>query len=124
MYHAKNHAKSVARSLRQRSTKYEAKIWRWPRGRRFHGAKFRRQCPIGPYVVDFYCDAAKLAIELDGSWHGNWRDRVRTEYLEGDGVHLLRIPNRAIEEDEDTVARIIEGILLELTATGPAVRKG
>ena len=58
-----------ARRLRKQPTRAEDILWRRLRGSRFDGAKFRRQVPFDRYVVDFYCDAAKLVIELDGTQH-------------------------------------------------------
>jgi YD repeat-containing protein len=58
-----------ARALRKESTLTEEIVWRWLRNRRFGDWKFRRQYPIGPYIADFYCDALKLVIEIDGETH-------------------------------------------------------
>ncbi|HUJ03471.1 MAG TPA: DUF559 domain-containing protein, partial [Rhizomicrobium sp.] len=59
-----------ARKLRREQTDFERKIWYALRNRRFAGFKFRRQQPMGPYVVDFVCFEEKLVIELDGGQHG------------------------------------------------------
>ncbi|MCL5994855.1 MAG: endonuclease domain-containing protein, partial [Chloroflexi bacterium] len=71
-----------SRALRQQQTDAEKHLWRLLRDRQFHGAKFRRQHPIGNYILDFYCHEAKLAIELDGSQHAEpdqaAHDAVRT----------------------------------------------
>src|SRR5205807_3851435 len=64
-----------ARTMRHEPTKAERKLWRWLRDRRFGDHKFRRQYPVGRYVLDFYCHDLKLAIELDGSPH-----EFRAEY--------------------------------------------
>ena len=61
--------KTFARQLRSEQTEVEQQLWRALRNRRLQGVKFRRQHPVPPYVLDFYCHAAKLAIELDGSQH-------------------------------------------------------
>ena len=58
-----------ARSLRQNATDVENELWYHLRARRMQGVKFRHQHPIPPYTVDFYCDAAKLVVELDGAQH-------------------------------------------------------
>jgi len=60
---------SRARYLRKNATPAEQKLWRHLRNREIAGYKFRRQHPVGPYVLDFYCPAARLAIEVDGSGH-------------------------------------------------------
>ncbi len=61
--------KDFARKLRKSETDAERKIWQQLRNRYLNGAKFRRQHPVGPYVVDFICINGKLIIELDGSQH-------------------------------------------------------
>jgi very-short-patch-repair endonuclease len=70
--------------------------------------RFRRQHPIGPYALDFYCPAAKLAIEIDGEAHNIGdrpeRDEVRTKWLNEQGVEVLRIPARDVLRDPDDVA--------------------
>jgi very-short-patch-repair endonuclease len=79
----------------------------WVRLRRAE-VRFRRQHPIGRYVLDFYCPAAKLAIEVDGAAHdfGNrpQRDDVRTAWLNGEGIQVLRIPAKDVLADPDAVA--------------------
>ena len=71
-----------ARYLRENRTTAEAKVWRWLRGRKLIGWKFRRQYPIGTYILDFYCNALRLAIELDGVGHVSSRDSFRTSALQ------------------------------------------
>src|SRR5438876_8061874 len=79
-----------ARRLRNQATDAERALWRLLRGRHLHGAKFRRQQPYGPYVLDFYCHEHRLAIEADGGQHLDSgqaaRDSARTRYLEEHGV--------------------------------------
>ncbi len=98
-----------ARVLRQQPTRAEEILWAQLRGSRFHGAKFRRQFPFDRYVVDFYCHAAKLAVELDGKQH-EWfahYDAGRTEIIESRGVRVLRFTNAEVCDDLDSVlARI------------------
>ncbi|MGZ7042759.1 MAG: endonuclease domain-containing protein [Thermoanaerobaculia bacterium] len=55
-----------ARDMRQFPTRAEQRIWNWLRSRRFAGLKWRRQHPLGKYILDFYCPELKLALELDG----------------------------------------------------------
>jgi very-short-patch-repair endonuclease len=85
----------VARKLRQTNTVPEVKLWQYLRNRRFMGLKFRRQYPVGPYVVDFVCLSHKLVIELDGGQHTEQLDydNKRTEYLEHFGFRVLRFWN-------------------------------
>ena len=79
-----------ARGLRARSTDAERELWLHLRAGQFNGWKFRRQHPIPPYTVDFFCSSAKLVIELDGSQHSDDADRVRTRFLEAAGLKVLR----------------------------------
>jgi len=79
-----------ARALRETSTDAERELWRHLRAGRFNGIKFRRQHPIPPYIVDFYCEAFKLIIELDGSQHTVDSDALRTQFLESKGFSILR----------------------------------
>jgi very-short-patch-repair endonuclease len=74
------------------------------RGSRFHGVKFRRQVPLDRFVVDFYCHAAKLVVELDGKQH-EWfsdYDAGRTEVLERVGLRVIRFTNAAVCDDLDS----------------------
>src|ERR1700685_3347151 len=76
--------RQFARALRKHATKAEDILWAQLRASRFHGAKFRRQTPLDRYVADFYCHAAKLAIQLDGRQH-EWfadYDAGRTAVIE------------------------------------------
>jgi very-short-patch-repair endonuclease len=103
--------------MRSVPTDAERALWQMLRGRRLCGARFRRQQPIGPYIVDFYCSAAKLVIELDGSQHGadasTVYDESRTRYLESVGFQVLRIWNSEFFEDREAVGRTIECMLRE-----------
>ena len=84
------------RALRQRSTDAEATLWAHLRAKRLAAFKFRRQHPCGPYILDFYCAAAQLAVELDGGQHflplAQAYDRRRTAYLGRRGIKVLRFP--------------------------------
>ncbi len=90
--------------------------------------RFRRQHPIGPYVLDFYCPSAKLAIEVDGAAHDFGerprRDEVRTEWLASQGIGVLRIPAKDVLADPDSVADALIRLCTEPlhhspTASGP-----
>ncbi len=86
----------VARSLRRDMTDAERGLWRLIRAGQLGGAKFRRQHPIPPYVVDSCCLDAKLVVELDGSRHTHTSDAARTRFLEGQGYRVLRSWNNEI----------------------------
>jgi len=86
---------SKARKLRQNSPEPEKILWQYLRNKRFHGFKFRRQHPLGNYVVDFVCLSKKLVVELDGRQHLNnlHYDKVRDNFLIGKGYSVLRFWN-------------------------------
>jgi len=90
-------------------------MWSWLRNRRFIGYKFRRQVPIGHYIVDFYCAELKLVIELDGTHHRSpgtdeYDDR-RTAYLRRRSLHMLRIPNEQLIRDSEIVVEMIQAAI-------------
>lgn len=103
-----------ARDLRQRMTEPEVILWSQLRRRRLGGHKFRRQHPIGPYVVDFACLNAKLIVELDGGHHSEQRhaDRQRDANLEELGFTVLRFWN---DDVRSNLAVVLEKIVSELS---------
>jgi very-short-patch-repair endonuclease len=83
----------LARQLRNNMTVSERRLWSHLRGRKVEGWKFRRQAPIGNFIVDFVCPAAKLVIELDGFTHDDSKfdyDQRRQAWLESRGYKVLR----------------------------------
>ncbi|MFM5452810.1 endonuclease domain-containing protein [Aeromonas veronii] len=90
----------VAKRLRRDATQAEQKLWQQLRNRRLVGLKFRRQMPIGPYVVDFICLEQGLIIEVDGSQHGTqanqMHDEARTAYLNQQGFRVIRVWNNDV----------------------------
>jgi len=86
-----------AQGLRENLTDAEQKLWRALRRNQLDGLSFRRQHPIGPYTLDFYCASLRLGIELDGGQHNfaqeAARDRKRSEWLAGKGVAIIRFWN-------------------------------
>jgi len=98
-----------ARDLRQTETPPEELLWLALRNGQIGGLKFRRQHPVGPYVVDFYCHAAKLVVEVDGMSHDEKlaSDTQRTKYLEEQGLRVLRVTNEDVMHDLDAVTREI-----------------
>jgi very-short-patch-repair endonuclease len=94
-----------ARELRHQMTEAEKTLWRHIRADQLGGNRFRRQVPVGPYVLDFCCLKKKLAIEVDGGQHADSRrDLSRTHWLERYGYQVLRFWNN------DVLANI-EGVL-------------
>jgi very-short-patch-repair endonuclease len=103
------------RQLRKRSTTAETIFWRHVRNKKLNGLKFRRQHSIGNYIVDFYCDSAKLVIEIDGEIHDtesqNKKDGIRDENLKNMGFTILRFKNEDIKQSIGSVKlKILEHI--------------
>ncbi|HJT15934.1 MAG TPA: DUF559 domain-containing protein, partial [Thermoanaerobaculia bacterium] len=115
-------ARDVAREFRKTPTKTEKIVWRWLRGRRLGGSKFRRQYPIGRYIVDFYCDALKLVVEIDGAAHASTYDydHKRERDLRAIGLEILRIDGDRVLHDGDGV---LETILLAIRGRLPLTRR-
>ena len=103
-----------ARSLRQRMTEPEVILWSKLRRGQFGGHKFRRQHPVGPYIVDFACLRAKLIIELNGGHHSELEhaDRQRDANLEELGFNVLRIWNDDVRHN---LSGVLDGISAELS---------
>ena len=94
-------------------TEAEKRLWKWIRDQQMDGHKFRRQAPIGGYIVDFVCFPAGLVIELDGGQHAEQaeRDADRTKWLECEGFRVLRFWNNEIFENIDGVLEMIRSAL-------------
>jgi len=108
----------------------EGLLWQRLRGKQT-GFKFRRQHAIGPYVVDFYCASARLAVEVDGFAHGNsdraGRDEARDRFLIENGHDLLRLPASDVLQDVDgAIASIVARAEspLHQPSAGPPPRAG
>jgi very-short-patch-repair endonuclease len=111
------------RELRRAQTDSEKAAWYLLRERRL-GAKFRRQCRIENWVIDFYCFEHRLAIELDGGVHSQpspmRKDATKEDYLRNLGIGLLRIPNGLVSDDpEEFVRKVREAIGVMMAQVGP-----
>ena len=102
-----------AQRLRQQMTEEEKQLWRRLKGNRLAGLHFRRQQVIDGFIVDFYCHAVGLVIEVDGQIHERQSayDAERDRILRARGLHILRIPNAAIHADIESVVQKIRGYL-------------
>jgi len=102
-----------ARSLRQSSGLAEDRIWARLRAGRLDGHKFRRQHPIGPYVVDFACDRLRLVIEVDGDVHSRedvrLKDARRQEVIEGLGWAVMRFTNDEVLLEVERLSEAVRG---------------
>jgi adenine-specific DNA-methyltransferase len=100
------------RNLRRDQTDAEKKLWGILRNRQLAGIKFRRQFPIGRYILDFYSPEFNLGIEADGGQHyedgGRQRDKLRTEELSELGIKILRFSDTEILNNTEGVYEIIQ----------------
>ena len=104
----------LARGLRSRQTDAEAKLWWHLRNRTPSGFKFRRQAPMGPYIVDFVCLERSLIVEADGSQHADSKsDKERDRYFTGRGYRVLRFWNREILHETESVLESIHNALMD-----------
>lgn len=101
----------LSRQLRKDSTEAERALWNRLKGYQVAGLKFRRQEPIGTYILDFVCFEKKTVIEVDGGQHAEeairQRDAERTAWLEGEGFRVLRFWNNEVMADMDGVLEVI-----------------
>ena len=105
-----------AKNLRQNMSEAETRLWHHLRAGRLNGYKFRRQQPMGNYIVDFVCVTPKLIIEADGGQHAEQAeyDQARSLYLNGLGFTVLRFWNDEILRQTDEVLAEILRVLQEL----------
>ena len=97
------HTRNLAKRLRRRMNFPEKRLWTQLRANRLDGVHFRRQHPIGPYILDFFCARIRLAVEVDGEIHNDddrkSRDAVREAWLARQGVVTLHLPASQVVED-------------------------
>ena len=117
-----------ARQLRTNATDAERKLWHKIRRRQLEGFRFRRQVPLGPYIVDFACLSAKLIVEVDGGQHGEeaniLSDLQRTEWLERQGFRVIRLWNIDVLQNVDGVWENIAAALAEAPHPNPPPQGG
>jgi very-short-patch-repair endonuclease len=109
--------KFTPEDLRHRPTVSELQLWEYLRARRMLGLKFRRQHPLGPFIVDFVCLKKKIVIELDGPIHNGHEayDNRRDSWLRSEGHTVIRIKNEELERNrEETLLRLREILLKRL----------
>lgn len=109
-----------ARKHREKPTQAEAILWEVLSNKKLEGHKFRRQHPIGKFILDFYCHASKLAVEVDGGYHFTKEqaenDQNRTKVLESLGIHVIRFTN---EQVLNQLSAVVEDIRICLAAPNP-----
>ncbi len=106
--------------MRRRLTPPEARLWTALRRGQVAGWKFRRQHPVGFYILDFYCAEAKLAVEVDGQGHDHpdqmRHDEERTRWLAGQGIRVIRVAAEDVRVELDGVVAFIARVILERSA--------
>lgn len=102
---------AFAKANRHRSTPAESKLWEMLKGNQLAGYKFRRQHPVGYYILDFYCHRKKLAIEVDGEYHltpeQQSYDAQRKDFLQVLGIKEIRFSNYQVMNDMNRVGEVI-----------------
>ena len=122
--------KQVSRELRNNMTEAEKLLWARLRGKQILGLQFYRQKPILNFIVDFYCPAANLVIECDGSQHftdeGLEADRVRDQALAELGLRMLGFDNGQVLREMDVVVQVIYDVITQLLESplNPPLIKG
>lgn len=117
------HADNVpaARRLRSESTPTETILWALLRDRRCLNIKFRRQHPVGAFVVDFYSEELKVAIEIDGGIHGSdeqhARDEIRQQVLEDLAIRFIRVPAHLLHNDRIAAMHFLTEVLTTMKRT-------
>ena len=98
-----NEINQNARELRKNMTPQERKLWNIIKNKQFYGYRFRRQFPIGRYIVDFVCRETKIIIEIDGGQHNQPEDieydKIRSEFLISEGYQVVRFWNNDIDKN-------------------------
>jgi len=117
---------SYAKALRKRSTDAEATLWYYLRAKRLNGLKFKRQQPIGNYIVDFVCFEKKMIVELDGSQHlqNEAYDKHRDGWLKNQGYHVMRFNNIEFFENKDPILEKIAEICMNRTPLSVSLPQG
>jgi very-short-patch-repair endonuclease len=105
--------RAQAKQLRSQQTDAETRLWYFLRAHRFGGFKFKRQAPIGPYIVDFICFEHRLIVEVDGGQHAeNGSDQRRDSWLGSEGYKVMRFWNNDVLKRTDVVLGEIANALM------------
>lgn len=116
----------ICRNLRKNQTDAERKLWKKLRNRQLSGVKFRRQFPVGRYILDFYSPECTLGIEADGGQHyenkGRKRDELRTKKLFRLGIQILRFNDREILSNIEGVYEVIQRAIEERKNNPPHLK--
>ena len=116
-FHNRRELKPLRKKLRSSMTPAEARLWTYLKSSQLGGRKFRRQHSIGPYILDFYCPAERLSVELDGESHAGpvaaAQDLERTQYLKAQAIRALRFENQVVWNMPDALLERIRANFLD-----------
>ena len=118
---------SLAKNLRRNSTDTERLLWKHLRSKQIEGLKFRRQEPIGKYIVDFVCFEKKIIVEADGGQHASElvKDSLRSDWLKNEGFKILQFWNNDILQNTEGVLETIrEACLTSHPPLTPPIKGG
>ena len=114
-----------ARSMRRQPTPPEQRLWNALRRRALDGHLFRRQAPVGPFILDFYCPACAIVVEVDGATHADpATDRNRDAWLHAHGIRVLRFWNNDVMANLPGVLEVIGAALRSGPSPQPSPWKG
>jgi very-short-patch-repair endonuclease len=113
-----------SRELRKNQTDAEKELWAILRNRQLNGVKFRRQFPVGSYILDFYCPDHRLGIEADGGQHyerkGRVQDDLRTRELNKLGIAIIRFSDHEILTNSEGVFEVIQKAIAKKRCSAPS----
>ncbi len=109
-----------SKTMRQRMTDAEARLWLRLRKPGIEGLRFRRQVPIGPYIVDFFCPQHRLIVEVDGGQHGDDADAARDAWLTAHGYRVVRVWNNDVMANVEGVCAAISAAAREAVPLTPS----
>jgi very-short-patch-repair endonuclease len=113
-----------AKGLRRRSTDAERLLWKYLRTKQIEGLKFRRQEPIGKYIVDFVCFESRVIVEVDGGQHSIEKDANRDTWLQSQGFAVLRFWNHDVLLNTEGVVEMIRASCLSHPPLTPPIKGG
>ncbi len=108
------------KQMRQRMTDAEARLWLRLRKPGIDGLRFRRQAPLGPYIVDFFCPQHRLIVEVDGGQHGDDADAARDAWLAAQGYRVVRVWNNDVMENLEGVGAAISAAARDVAPLTPS----
>lgn len=118
MYYNMHSLKEFRKALRKNMTPAEIKLWSYLKNRQLSGFKFRRQYSIEAYILDFYCPAMKLGIEVDGDIHNlpavKKKDAIKNKFFEEKSITIIHVNNKDVFQDIESVLKKITNALKEI----------